>query len=299
MADQIWGNLASLQMLFVQLLGAVYICQPETLMPYHSRCQIKRACRYAIECRHEIGHVARRPLLRLLSWLCFYQTRSAWSIDQGSTKKRSAVHNFVPTVTKFCVMWEGLSLPHGNCRGEIVDRRMVFVWSLIHGSGWSPLIKAEPGARSCCQVDAAHLKIGYPGMKYTCTRTPNHLQQLDYKIGPPIVILVGDAMMTCILGIFAQKYSQVTFEGSRFEQLFPFPLPCRINSCIILVYDKVTDRAYGMVNAQALLLSNWISVIHGSRINWETLCCPQFRTYSYQILCHVGGTNPPTWHKIW
>ena len=82
-------------------------------------------------------------------WLCFYQTRSAWSMDQGSTKKRSAVHNFVPTVTKFCVMWEGLSLPHdtkfGNCRGEIVDRRMVFIWSLIHGSGWSRLIKADPG----------------------------------------------------------------------------------------------------------------------------------------------------------
>ena len=42
----------------------------------------------------------------VLYWLCFYQTRSAWSMDQGSTKKRSAVHNFVPTVTKFCVMWE-------------------------------------------------------------------------------------------------------------------------------------------------------------------------------------------------
>ena len=46
-------------------------------------------------------------------------------------------------------MWEGLSLPHdtkfGNCRGEIVDRRTIFIWSLIHGSGWSGLIKAEPG----------------------------------------------------------------------------------------------------------------------------------------------------------
>ena len=50
---------------------------------------------------------------------------------------------------------------------------------------------------------------------------------------------------------------------------------------------------------QALLLSNRISVIHGSRINWETLCCPPFRTYCYQILCHVGGTSPSTWHKIW
>ena len=42
-------------------------------------------------------------------------------MDQGSTKKRSAGHKLVPTVTKFCVMWEGLSLPHdtkfGNCRG--------------------------------------------------------------------------------------------------------------------------------------------------------------------------------------
>ena len=50
---------------------------------------------------------------------------------------------------------------------------------------------------------------------------------------------------------------------------------------------------------QAPLLSNRISVIHGSRINYETICCPQFCTYSYQILCHVGGTSPPTWHKIW
>ena len=72
-------------------------------------------------------------------------------MDQGSTRKRSAVHNFARAVTKFCVMWEGLSLPHdtkfGNCRGEIVDRRMIFIWSLIHGSGWSRLIKAEPGSQ--------------------------------------------------------------------------------------------------------------------------------------------------------
>ena len=81
--------------------------------------------------------------------LWFYQTRSAWSMDQGSTIKRSTVHNFAPAVTKFCVMWEGLSLPRdtkfGNCMGEIVDRRIIFIWSLIHGSGWSRLIKAEPG----------------------------------------------------------------------------------------------------------------------------------------------------------
>ena len=69
-------------------------------------------------------------------------------MDQGSTRKHSAVHNFARAVTKFCVMWEGLSLPHDtkfrNTRGEIVDRRMIFIWSLIHGSSWSRLIKAEP-----------------------------------------------------------------------------------------------------------------------------------------------------------
>ena len=70
-------------------------------------------------------------------------------MDQGSTMKRSAVHNFAPTVTKFCVMWEGQALPHdtkfGNSRCEIVGRRVIFIWSLIHGLRWSGLIKAEPG----------------------------------------------------------------------------------------------------------------------------------------------------------
>ena len=70
-------------------------------------------------------------------------------MDQGSTMKRFAVHNFAPTVTKFCVMWEGQALPHdtkfGNSRCEIVGRRVIFIWSLIHGLRWSGLIKAEPG----------------------------------------------------------------------------------------------------------------------------------------------------------
>ena len=82
--------------------------------------------------------------------LCFYQTRSAWSVDQGSNKNHSPAYNFTPTVTKFCVMWEeGLSLPHdtkfGNCRCKIVDSRAFPSWSLIHGLSWSGLIKAEPG----------------------------------------------------------------------------------------------------------------------------------------------------------
>ena len=84
-----------------------------------------------------------------MSWLCFYQTRSAWSVDQGSNKNHSPAYNFAPTVTKFCVMWEGLSLPHdtkfGNCRCKTMDSRAFPSWSLIHGLCWSGLIKAEPG----------------------------------------------------------------------------------------------------------------------------------------------------------
>ena len=70
-------------------------------------------------------------------------------MDQGSNKNHSPAYNFTPTVTKFCVMWEGLSLPHdtkfGNCRCKIVDSRSFHSWSLIHGLCWSGLIKVGPG----------------------------------------------------------------------------------------------------------------------------------------------------------
>ena len=70
-------------------------------------------------------------------------------MDQGSNKNHSPAYNFAPTVTKFCVMWEGLSLPHdtkfGNCRCKIVDSRSFPSWSLIHGLRWSSLIKVGPG----------------------------------------------------------------------------------------------------------------------------------------------------------
>ena len=59
------------------------------------------------------------PLSQWKCWPQFYQTRSAWSMDQGSTRKHSAV--------------------------QIVDRRVIFIWSLIHGSSWSGLIKVGPG----------------------------------------------------------------------------------------------------------------------------------------------------------
>ena len=85
----------------------------------------------------------------------FYQTWSAWSMDQGSNENHSPVNNFVPTVTKFCVLWEGQALPHdtkfGNCRDKIVDIRAFLIWSLIHGSSWSGLIKLGPEDR--CQLN--------------------------------------------------------------------------------------------------------------------------------------------------
>ena len=80
--------------------------------------------------------------------LYFYQTRSAWSVDQGSNKNHSPAYNLAPTATKFCVVWEGQALPQntkfGNCRCKIVDSRAFPSWSLIHGLRWSGLIKAEP-----------------------------------------------------------------------------------------------------------------------------------------------------------
>ena len=107
-------------------------------------------------------------------------------MDQGSTKKRSAVHNCAPTVTKFCVMWEGQALPHGtkfgNCRCEIVGRRVIFIWSLIHGSSWSGLIKAEPGVgskyfhmileslQSILKRPWSHFSVGVTWKCYTCNR---------------------------------------------------------------------------------------------------------------------------------
>ena len=49
-------------------------------------------------------------------------------MDQGSTRKRPAVHNFAPTITKFC----HVDTKFGNGRGEIVDRRVILVepWSM-------------------------------------------------------------------------------------------------------------------------------------------------------------------------
>ena len=82
----------------------------------------------------------------------FYQTRSAWSVDQGSNKNHSPAYNFAPTVTKFCVMWEGLSLPHdtkfGNCRCKVVDSR---AFPLLILDPWITLIRFDKSrARATC-----------------------------------------------------------------------------------------------------------------------------------------------------
>ena len=107
--------------------------------------------------------------------LCFYQTRSAWSMDQGSNRKHSAVHNSAPTVTKFCVMWEGQALPHdtkfSNCRCEIIGRRVIFIWSLIPGSSWSGLIKAEPGVM-CLTTLANHIQLSNWGQETNLQTRP-------------------------------------------------------------------------------------------------------------------------------
>ena len=83
------------------------------------------------------------------TWPHFYQTRSAWSMDQGSNENHSPINSSTPTVIKFCVMWEGQALPHdtkfGNCRDNIEDSRAFLSWSLIQGSSWSGLIKVGPG----------------------------------------------------------------------------------------------------------------------------------------------------------
>ena len=90
----------------------------------------------------------------------FYQTRSAWSKDQGSNENHSPVHNLAPTATKFCVMWEGQALPQdttfGNCRDKIVDSRAFLSWSLILGSSWSGLIKLGPG-----DIVVEHLSVRF------------------------------------------------------------------------------------------------------------------------------------------
>ena len=101
------------------------------------------------------------------TWPHFYQTRSVWSMDQGSNENHSPVNNFVATVTKFCVLWEGQALPQdtkfSNCRDKIVDSRAFISWSLIHGSSWSGLIKLGPG--DCLNIKMPSYQYRDPQVK--------------------------------------------------------------------------------------------------------------------------------------
>ena len=138
-------------------------------------------------------------------------------MDQGSTMKRSAVHNFATTVTKFCVMWEGQALPHdtkfGNSRCEIVGRRVIFIWSLIHGLRWSGLIKAEHGRTMSL--------LAVPRMKQmnvlTSAPSPNRTNLIpDLAKGTS-----GEGFVGVRLRLYSWKYirvcffrlSTITFEG--------------------------------------------------------------------------------------
>ena len=84
------------------------------------------------------------PVLKFLFWLCFYQTISAWSVDQGSANGSSTLYHFAPTDTKFYDLQEGQVLSYNTkfnkCMHEIADRKVIFTWSLIHGSSWSSFI---------------------------------------------------------------------------------------------------------------------------------------------------------------
>ena len=119
----------------------------------------------------------------------FYQTRSAWSKDQGSNENNSPVHNFAPTVTKCCVMWEGQALPQdtkfGNCRDKIVDSRAFLSWSLILGSSWSGLIKVGPGGH---YLDYYTGIISYNQVTATTgTRSSSEFHAVDFIYGYPIL----------------------------------------------------------------------------------------------------------------
>ena len=103
-------------------------------------------------------------------------------MDQGSNKNHSPAYNFTPTVTKFCVMWEGLSLPHdtkfGNCRCKIVDSRSFHSWSLIHGLRWSGLIKVGPG--HCSKHYRLNLAKYYMDIK---TNIQKRFQKMKLTLG--------------------------------------------------------------------------------------------------------------------
>ena len=61
------------------------------------------------------------------------------------------------------------------------------------------------------------------------------------------------------------------------------PIPGNANPHIQKTVLKYQNRA------KALLLSDWISLIHGLKIKRKSLSFLQVSSYSYNILWHVGG----------
>ena len=64
-------------------------------------------------------------------------------------KETSAVYDFAPTVTKFCVMWEGQALPHDtkfcNCISKIEEDRVNLI---LHP--WINLMRIDKSGSSLC-----------------------------------------------------------------------------------------------------------------------------------------------------
>ena len=75
--------------------------------------------------------------------------RSSIKPDQLDPWIKDQVRNALLSTILSLQLPNFVSLPHdtkfGNCRGEVVDRRVIFIWSLIYGSSWSGLINVRPG----------------------------------------------------------------------------------------------------------------------------------------------------------
>ena len=167
-------------------------------------------------------------------------------MDQGSTMKRSAAHNFAPTVTKFCVMWEGQALPHdtkfGNSRCEIVDRSVIFIWSLIHGSSWSGLIKVGPGIYTSLEIT------------YSRIQPPTHPQTQNRKLS---------------------RFSINSFSRLRVQSLL---YVCHCSAGIILCMRPANERRRYNVTSP---LSSWA---YSQNEPW--LCYMQYRAWHIPLPVH-------------
>ena len=68
------------------------------------------------------------------------------------------------------------------CRGEIVDRRMIFIWSLIHGSGWSGLIKVEPVWEYAVQPAVRTVTIVFCSQIFSTEHPPSQFGEIIFSL---------------------------------------------------------------------------------------------------------------------